>query len=110
ANQAVLDIYRSVEKNRAKLAKSASIKRGYTDGIYIETNLNGAELVKVTSNAFLALKISFANNIAKLADQAGADINEIMDAVGADRRIGRAFLNAGRGYGGGCFPKDVSGL
>jgi UDPglucose 6-dehydrogenase len=64
----------------------------------------------VTSNAFLALKISFANSIAKLADQVDADVVEVMDAVGADARIGRAFLNAGRGYGGGCFPKDVSGL
>lgn len=110
ANQTILNIYKSVKDNREALAKSAKIKPGYKDGIYIETNLNGAELVKVTANAFLALKISFANNIAKLADQAGADVNEIMDAVGADRRIGRAFLNAGRGYGGGCFPKDVSGL
>ncbi len=110
ANQTILNIYKSVKDNREILAKSAKIKPGYKDGVYIETNLNGAELVKVTANAFLALKISFANNIAKLADQADADVNEIMDAVGADRRIGRAFLNAGRGYGGGCFPKDVSGL
>ena len=58
----------------------------------------------------MALKISFANSIAKLADHTGADINEVMDGVGSDKRIGRAFLNAGRGYGGGCFPKDVSGL
>lgn len=110
ANQKVLDIYVNVETSRDKLAKLAGIEKGYTNGAYVETNLNGAELVKVTANAFLALKISFANNIAKLADQAGADVNEIMDAVGSDRRIGRAFLDAGRGYGGGCFPKDVSGL
>lgn len=110
ANNTILSIYKNVEKQRVKLAKLAKIKEGFTGGQYISTNLNGAELVKVTANAFLALKISFANNIAKLADQADADINEIMDAVGADRRIGRAFLNAGRGYGGGCFPKDVSGL
>lgn len=71
---------------------------------------SSAELIKVTANAFLALKISFANSIAKLADVARADITEVMDGVGSDRRIGRAFLNAGRGYGGGCFPKDVSGL
>lgn len=77
---------------------------------YIETSLESAELIKVTANAFLALKISFANSIAKLADQTNADILEVMDAVGADKRIGGAFLNAGRGYGGGCFPKDVSGL
>lgn len=110
ANQKVLDIYVSIETGRDKIARLAEIPVKETSGEYIETNLNGAELVKVTANAFLALKISFANSIAKLADQAGADINEIMDAVGADRRIGRAFLGAGRGYGGGCFPKDVSGL
>lgn len=110
ANQKVLDIYVQVETGRGKLAKLADITPGHVNGGYIETNLNSAELIKVTSNAFLALKISFANNIAKLADQANADVQEIMDAVGADRRIGRAFLNASRGYGGGCFPKDVSGL
>lgn len=110
ANQRVINLYKTMAQHRDTLAKQAAIREGYKDGVYTETNLNGAELVKVTANAFLALKISFANNIAKLADQAGADINEIMDAVGADRRIGRAFLNAGRGYGGGCFPKDVSGL
>ncbi len=110
ANQRVLDIYVNVESFRDKLAKLAGIEKGHINGGYIETNMNGAELVKVTANAFLALKISFANSIAKLADQAGADVNEIMDAVGADRRIGRSFLGAGRGYGGGCFPKDVSGL
>lgn len=110
ANQKVLDIYVNVETSRNKLIQLADIAAKDTKGEYIETNLSGAELVKVTANAFLALKISFANSIAKLADQADADINEIMDAVGSDWRIGRAFLNAGRGYGGGCFPKDVSGL
>lgn len=110
ANQQVLDVYVNVETGRDKLAKLAGIEKGYENGAYVETNLNGAELVKVTANAFLALKISFANNIAKLADQTGADVNEIMDAVGSDRRIGRSFLGAGRGFGGGCFPKDVSGL
>lgn len=74
------------------------------------TSLESAELIKVTANAFLALKISFSNTIAKLCDTIGADVNEVMDGVGKDPRIGRAFLNAGRGYGGGCFPKDVSGL
>ncbi|MBI4034526.1 UDP-glucose/GDP-mannose dehydrogenase family protein [Candidatus Saccharibacteria bacterium] len=77
---------------------------------YLQTSLESAELIKVTANAFLALKISFANSIAKLAGQTGADIKSVMDGVGLDKRIGRAFLNAGRGYGGGCFPKDVAGL
>lgn len=76
----------------------------------IRTNLESAELIKVTANAFLALKISFANSIAKLCDETNADVNEVMHGVGADHRIGKAFLYAGLGWGGGCFPKDVSGL
>lgn len=109
--ETVLDLYKDVEANNTAIAKKIGLKvpNGY-NGSYISTNRNSAELIKVTSNAFLALKITFANSIAKLADQTDADINEVMDAVGADKRIGRAFLNAGRGYGGGCFPKDVSGL
>lgn len=106
----VMNLYRTIEGNREQIAKRAGISFTPQQGDYIATNRNSAELIKVTANAFLALKISFANSIAKLADNTGADISEVMDAVGADRRIGRAFLNAGRGYGGGCFPKDVSGL
>ncbi len=111
ANQKVLDLYRSIESNRNRLAAISGLSE-VPDIVskYILTNRNSAELIKVTANAFLALKISFANSIAKLADHSGADVNEVMDAVGADSRIGRAFLDAGRGYGGGCFPKDVSGL
>jgi nucleotide sugar dehydrogenase len=108
----VLDLYRQVEKARDNIAALAKLTppKQAKSGQYIKTNLESAELIKVVSNAFLALKISFANSIAQIADKVGADINEVMDAVGADPRIGRAFLNAGRGYGGGCFPKDVSGL
>lgn len=111
AVEKVMELYRTIEKNRPTIARRAGVKAPTTEkGQYISTNRNSAELIKVTANAFLALKISFANSIAKMSDQTGADVNEVMDAVGADRRIGRAFLNAGRGYGGGCFPKDVSGL
>lgn len=107
----VINLYKELESRRDEIAKVGYIEPvNNSTGKYIATNLNSAELIKVTANAFLALKISFANSIAKLADRAEADINDVMDAVGADQRIGRAFLNAGRGYGGGCFPKDVSGL
>lgn len=106
----ILDIYRDLETARDTIAKLAEVEPHPRKGKYIATNLNSAELIKVTANAFLALKISFANSIAQLADKVDADVVEVMDAVGADERIGRAFLNAGRGYGGGCFPKDVSGL
>lgn len=106
----VLSVYRQLETWRDAIALTAGIKPATQTGQYISTSLNSAELIKVTANAFLALKISFANSIAKLSDEVGADIVDVMDAVGADKRIGRAFLHAGRGYGGGCFPKDVSGL
>ena len=113
ACETVIDLYKQVEEKREDIARAADIippRNANYDGEYIVTSQNSAELIKVTSNAFLALKISFANSIAKLADASNADITEVMDAVGADKRIGRAFLNSSRGYGGGCFPKDVSGM
>jgi len=69
-----------------------------------------AEFIKYASNAFLATKISFINDLARLADKAGADITMIADGMGLDPRIGRSFLNAGLGYGGSCFPKDMHAL
>jgi UDPglucose 6-dehydrogenase len=76
----------------------------------VSTCMESAELIKVCSNTFLAMKISFANNIARICDLTGANVNEVMDGVGRDKRIGRSFLYAGLGFGGGCFPKDVRGL
>jgi len=76
----------------------------------ISTCLESAELIKVCANTLLATKISFANNIARICDKVGANVNEVMDGVGMDRRISRSFLYAGIGFGGGCFPKDVKGL
>ncbi len=76
----------------------------------ISTCLESAELIKVCSNTFLATKITFANNVARVCDKVGANVNEVMNGVGLDRRIGRSFLYAGLGFGGGCFPKDVKGL
>lgn len=66
-----------------------------------------AELVKVSANAFLATKISFINAMAELAETVGADVTQLADAIGMDGRIGRRFLNAGLGFGGGCLPKDI---
>lgn len=74
------------------------------------TDLPTAELVKGAANAFLATKISFINAMADLCSGTGADVRLLADAVGLDPRIGRAFLTAGIGYGGGCLPKDVRGL
>ncbi len=69
-----------------------------------------AELTKYAANAFLATKISFINEIANVAEQSGADVREVARAIGLDKRIGESFLKAGIGYGGSCFPKDVSAL
>ena len=76
----------------------------------IITDVPSAEVIKYASNAFLATKISFANAIANICEAAGADVTDVMKAVGLDRRIGSAFLHAGLGYGGSCFPKDVDSL
>ncbi|MBN9139582.1 MAG: UDP-glucose/GDP-mannose dehydrogenase family protein [Micrococcales bacterium] len=73
----------------------------------IVTDLATAELVKVAANAFLATKISFINAMAEVAEVVGADVTQLADALGHDARIGRRFLNAGVGFGGGCLPKDI---
>jgi UDPglucose 6-dehydrogenase len=74
----------------------------------IVTDINSAELIKHASNSFLALKISYANALSALCEASHANIQQVVDGIGMDRRIGRAFLNAGLGYGGSCFPKDIS--
>ena len=104
----------------------SSIYRPLTDGSYyrqenaipltgyahaqapiIVTDAKSAELIKHASNAFLAMKISFINAVANIAESVGADIEQVCEGIGSDSRIGRKFLNAGIGYGGSCFPKDV---
>ncbi|MCA2255619.1 UDP-glucose/GDP-mannose dehydrogenase family protein [Mycobacterium intracellulare] len=74
---------------------------------FLVTDLQTAELVKVSANAFLATKISFINAISEVCEAAGADVSLLADALGYDPRIGRQFLNAGLGFGGGCLPKDI---
>ncbi|MEJ3403888.1 UDP-glucose/GDP-mannose dehydrogenase family protein [Rathayibacter sp. YIM 133350] len=91
--------------------------RGILDEVYatalsndtprIVTDFETAELVKVSANAFLATKISFINAIAEVCEATGADVTQLADAIGYDTRIGRKFLNAGLGFGGGCLPKDI---
>ena len=73
-------------------------------------NFATAELVKVAANSFLATKISFINAMAEIADVTGANVTQLADAIGHDDRIGRRFLNAGIGFGGGCLPKDIRGF
>jgi UDPglucose 6-dehydrogenase len=76
----------------------------------VRTDIASAEMVKLASNAFLATKISFVNEIANVCEQTGADVVEVTRGMGLDERIGRRFLQAGIGYGGSCFPKDVTAL
>ncbi|MFW0787865.1 UDP-glucose/GDP-mannose dehydrogenase family protein [Gordonia sp. CPCC 206044] len=77
---------------------------------FIRTDWATAELVKVSANAFLATKISFINAISEICEVVDADISTLADAIGYDQRIGRRFLNAGLGFGGGCLPKDIRGF
>ncbi len=73
-------------------------------------DLRSAEMIKYAANAFLATKISFINEIAQMCEKGGADVSTVAQGMGLDKRIGQAFLNAGIGYGGSCFPKDVAAL
>ena len=98
-------------------ASRAELGRGILDECYAELLANGvprlltnqptAELVKVAANSFLATKISFINAMAELCDATGGDVTELATAIGYDDRIGRKFLRAGVGFGGGCLPKDI---
>jgi UDPglucose 6-dehydrogenase len=72
------------------------------------TDINSAELIKHAANSFLALKISYINAVARICEASGADVEKVADGIGSDKRIGRNFLNAGIGYGGSCFPKDIA--
>jgi UDPglucose 6-dehydrogenase len=95
AIQVMRDIYRPLSLNSAPL---------------LFTGRRTAELIKYAANAFLAVKITFINEIADLCEQVGADVQEVSRGIGMDNRIGSKFLNAGPGYGGSCFPKDTLAL
>ena len=77
---------------------------------YIETGLETAEMIKYASNAFLAVKITFINEVANLCEKVGANVQDVARAMGRDGRIGAKFLHPGPGYGGSCFPKDSQAL
>lgn len=72
------------------------------------TDINSAELIKHAANSFLALKISYINAVSEICEVSGADVEKVAEGIGMDKRIGRSFLNAGLGYGGSCFPKDIA--
>jgi UDPglucose 6-dehydrogenase len=95
ARNILKDVYRSLYLNETP---------------FIETSLESAEMIKYASNAFLAVKITFINEIANLCEKTGADVRDVSRAMGKDGRIGAKFLHPGPGYGGSCFPKDTRAL
>ena len=76
----------------------------------VKTGIETAELIKYASNAFLAVKISYINEIAKLAEKVGADVFDVAKSMGLDKRIGKKFLHPGLGFGGSCLPKDTNAI
>ncbi|HCM25991.1 MAG TPA: UDP-glucose 6-dehydrogenase [Treponema sp.] len=95
AHTIMKDVYRSLYLNETP---------------YIETNLETAEMIKYASNAFLAVKITFINEVANLCEKVGANVQDVAKAMGRDGRIGAKFLHPGPGYGGSCFPKDTQAM
>jgi UDPglucose 6-dehydrogenase len=96
-------------KRREAAEKVAEIFKPLNTKIVI-SDIRSAEMIKHASNTFLAMKISFINEVANICERVGADVEVVANGMGLDKRIGRMFLNAGAGYGGSCFPKDVAAL
>jgi UDPglucose 6-dehydrogenase len=107
---AASDVHRVADVYRPVLEQSFRGGRRDFRPALIETELESAEMIKYAANAFLATKISFANEIAQLCELLGADARQVLPAIGADHRVGPAFLNPGVGWGGSCFGKDVAAL
>jgi UDPglucose 6-dehydrogenase len=99
-----------VERGDEWAADSVAVLYAALGAPVLRTDVASAEMVKLASNAFLATKISFINEIANVCEEVGADVTEVAQGMGLDDRIGPKFLRAGAGYSGSCLPKDVSGL
>lgn len=104
------DVARVAELYQPVLEQSFEGGRRTRRPVLINTELASAEMIKYAANAFLATKISFANEIAQLCEAVGADVREVLPAIGADSRVGAAFLSPGVGWGGSCFGKDLAAL
>jgi UDPglucose 6-dehydrogenase len=107
AESQMKDIYRPVLERTFRCPVHSPACPDGPAPAWLVTTISAAELIKHASNSFLAMKISYANMIADLAEKLGADVEEVVHAVGMDPRIGRAFLNPGLGFGGFCLPKDL---
>ncbi|MGA8014279.1 MAG: UDP-glucose/GDP-mannose dehydrogenase family protein [Candidatus Acidiferrales bacterium] len=107
AEQQLKEIYRPVLEQKFKCPVHSPACPAGPAPAWLVTTINSAELIKHASNSFLALKISYANMVSDLAEKLGADIGEVVRAMGMDPRIGPSFLSAGLGFGGFCLPKDL---
>ncbi|OLV15821.1 UDP-glucose dehydrogenase family protein [Deinococcus marmoris] len=110
ALETMIQLYAPLLEQNFTPPASTPRPEGYTRPATVKTTLQSAEMIKYAANAFLALKISFANEIAGLCERVGADIEEVTTGIGLDERIGHRFLQAGLGWGGSCFGKDTQGL
>lgn len=110
ATERLRSLYEPIIEQTFTAPASAPRPAGFTAVPVVTTELASAEMIKYAANAFLATKISFANEIANICERVGADIKEVVRGFGLDSRIGPKFLNAGVGWGGSCFGKDVSAL
>ncbi len=104
------DLYKSLKEQKFKEPSFCKRPEGFGEVPMISTDITSAEMIKYSANAFLAMKISFANQIANICDLVGADVTEVMHGIGSDSRIGNKFLSAGIGWGGSCFGKDVQAI
>jgi UDPglucose 6-dehydrogenase len=103
-------LYKPIIHQTFQAPEFAPRPAGFDSVPFVVTDLASAEMIKYSANAFLAMKISFANEIANLCEKVGADVRQVAQGIGLDKRIGRQFLNAGVGWGGSCFGKDVHAL
>ncbi len=104
------ELYRPLVEQTFSAPEPAPRPAGFGMVPFVVTDLASAEMIKYSANAFLAMKISFANEMSGICERVGADIREVARGIGLDKRIGTAFLNAGIGWGGSCFGKDVHAL
>jgi UDPglucose 6-dehydrogenase len=104
------DLYEPLVAQQFAAPEFAARPVGMTPVPFVATTLTSAEMIKYSANAFLATKIGFANEMANICEKVGADVTHVMTGIGLDSRIGAEFLNAGIGWGGSCFGKDIRSL